>query len=48
MIYGHVIDVDSDAAVQRFHRQVADVERLMIASFERESDWRPAADAGRR
>ena len=48
MIYVHVIDVDSDAAVQRFHRQVADVERLMIASFERDSDWRPAGDGQRR
>lgn len=42
MIYVHVIDVGSDRAVNRFYRQVAEVERLLIASFERESDWRPA------
>jgi multicomponent Na+:H+ antiporter subunit E len=41
MIYVHVIDVGSEASVQRFYRQIADVERLMIASFERETDWRP-------
>lgn len=44
MIYVHVIDVGSEKSVQRFYRQVADVERLMIASFEREADWRPAPD----
>ena len=43
-IYAHVIDVDSDRAVQRFYRQVAVVERLLIAAFERESDWRPATE----
>ncbi|BBZ26497.1 Na+/H+ antiporter subunit E [Mycolicibacterium madagascariense] len=42
LIYVHVIDVGSDAAVQKFHRQIADVERLMIASFERDADWEPA------
>lgn len=34
MIYVHVLDVGSDRAVQRFHRQIAEVERLMIATFE--------------
>lgn len=43
MIYVHVIDVGSEKSVQRFYRQIADVERLMIASFEREADWRPSA-----
>jgi multicomponent Na+:H+ antiporter subunit E len=42
MIYVHVIDAGSEKSVQRFYRQVADVERLMIASFEREADWRPS------
>ncbi|TPG31601.1 Na+/H+ antiporter subunit E [Mycolicibacterium hodleri] len=42
MIYVHVIDAGSDKSVRRFHRQVADVERLMIASFERDSEWRPS------
>ena len=41
MIYVHVIDVGSDASVNRFYHQIAEVERLMIASFERDTDWRP-------
>jgi multicomponent Na+:H+ antiporter subunit E len=41
MIYVHVIDVDSERAVNQFYRQVAVVERLLIAAFEREADWRP-------
>lgn len=47
MIYVHVIDVGSARSVQRFYRQVAEVERLMIASFERESDWQPSAERER-
>lgn len=43
MIYVHVIDAGSDKSVQRFYRQVADVERLMIASFERDADWQPSS-----
>jgi multicomponent Na+:H+ antiporter subunit E len=42
MLYMHVIDVGNDRAVDRFYRQVADVERLLVAAFERENDWRPA------
>jgi multicomponent Na+:H+ antiporter subunit E len=45
MIYVHVIDVGSERSVAQFHRQVAEVERLMIASFERPADWRPALRA---
>ena len=44
MIYLHVIDVGSDRAMERFYRQVAKVERLLVATFEREADWRPSAD----
>jgi multicomponent Na+:H+ antiporter subunit E len=44
MLYMHVIDVGSDRTIAQFHRQVAKVERLLIASFERESDWRPALE----
>lgn len=40
-LYMHVLDVGSDRAVERFHRQVAVVERLLVASFERDEDWRP-------
>jgi multicomponent Na+:H+ antiporter subunit E len=46
MLYMHVIDVGSDRAVNRFYRQVAKVERLLVSAFERESDWRPAPRAG--
>jgi multicomponent Na+:H+ antiporter subunit E len=44
MIYVHVIDVGSERAVNRFYRQVAQIERLLVASFEREEHWRPSAD----
>jgi multicomponent Na+:H+ antiporter subunit E len=44
MIYLHVLDVGSDRAVERFYRQVAKVERLLVATFEREADWQPSAD----
>jgi multicomponent Na+:H+ antiporter subunit E len=44
MIYVHVIDVGSDRAVNRFYRQVAQIERLLVASFEREEHWRPSGD----
>ena len=37
MLYMHVIDVGSDRAVNRFYRQVAEVERLLVATFERDS-----------
>jgi multicomponent Na+:H+ antiporter subunit E len=44
MIYVHVLDVGSDRAVQRFYRQIAQMERLLVATFERDADWRPTAD----
>jgi multicomponent Na+:H+ antiporter subunit E len=44
MIYVHVIDVGSDRAVNRFYRQIAQIERLLVASFERDEDWRPATE----
>jgi multicomponent Na+:H+ antiporter subunit E len=44
MLYMHVIDVGSDRAMNRFYKQVAEVERLLVSTFERESDWRPSAD----
>jgi multicomponent Na+:H+ antiporter subunit E len=47
MLYMHVIDVGSDLAVSGFYRQVSEVERQLIATFERERDWRPAADKER-
>ena len=44
MIYVHVIDVGSDRAVARFYRQITQIERLLVASFERDEDWRPHAE----
>jgi multicomponent Na+:H+ antiporter subunit E len=44
MLYMHVLDVGSDRAVNRFYRQVAVVERLLVSTFEREADWRPSAE----
>lgn len=44
LIYVHVLDVGSDKAVARFYRQVAQIERLLVAAFERDADWRPARE----
>jgi multicomponent Na+:H+ antiporter subunit E len=44
MIYVHVLDVGSDRAVKRFYRQVSQIERLLVASFEREDHWRPSTE----
>lgn len=41
ILYCHVIDVGSAQSVERFYQQVAQVERLLLAAFERDSDWRP-------
>lgn len=42
VFYCHVIDVGSDRSIGRFYRQVAEVERLLMAAYERDDDWRPA------
>lgn len=39
ILYCHVIDVGSARSVERFYQQVAQVERLLLAAFERESEW---------
>jgi multicomponent Na+:H+ antiporter subunit E len=44
MIYVHVIDVGNDRAVARFYRQVEQFQRLLVAAFERDADWRPSAE----
>ncbi|WP_163801556.1 Na+/H+ antiporter subunit E [Mycolicibacterium sediminis] len=44
MIYVHVLDAGTERAVQRFYHQVAEVERLMIAAFEREAHWQPSPE----
>ncbi|ORV19628.1 Na+/H+ antiporter subunit E [Mycobacterium celatum] len=45
VLYCHVIDVGSGVAVDRFYRQVAEVERLVVAAYERDEDWQPAEEA---
>lgn len=42
LLYMHVIDVGSDRALSAFYHQVAVVERLLVATFERPEDWRAA------
>jgi multicomponent Na+:H+ antiporter subunit E len=37
LIYVHVIDVGNDKAVARFYKQVDQIQRLLIATFERET-----------
>jgi multicomponent Na+:H+ antiporter subunit E len=44
VVYVHVIDVGSERAVNRFYRQIEQIERLLVASFEREEHWRPATE----
>ncbi|GAA1187147.1 Na+/H+ antiporter subunit E [Mycolicibacterium alvei] len=46
ILYMHVIDVGSESTVQRFYRQVDQIQRLLVAAFERESDWQPSAERG--
>ncbi|WP_227997358.1 Na+/H+ antiporter subunit E [Nocardia australiensis] len=40
-VYVHVLDVGSEAAVDKFYRTTRRLERLLIASFERPTDWHP-------
>ena len=43
LIYVHVVDVGNDKAVARFYRQIAQIERLLVSTFERDADWQPSA-----
>ena len=43
LIYMHVINVGSEKTVARFYRQIERTERLLVAAFERDEDWQPAA-----
>lgn len=43
MVYVHVIDTSSQKAVRQFYHQIGQVERLLVASFERDSEWQSAA-----
>ncbi|HKV21845.1 MAG TPA: hypothetical protein VJR50_22670, partial [Mycobacterium sp.] len=42
LIYFHVIDVGNDKAVARFYGQVDQLQRLLIATFERETEFQQA------
>jgi multicomponent Na+:H+ antiporter subunit E len=42
MIYVHVLDVGNERTVQRFYAQVASLQKLLVTTFERDSDWRSA------
>jgi multicomponent Na+:H+ antiporter subunit E len=44
ILYVHVLGVGSSRAVNRFYHEVAQLERLLIAAFERPEDWIPAAE----
>lgn len=44
LLYCHVIDVGSADSVEKFYRQVAQVERLLVAAFERDSEWLPVEE----
>ena len=42
LIYVHVIDVGSEPRRRPgFYRQIAQMERLLVSTFERDADWRP-------
>jgi multicomponent Na+:H+ antiporter subunit E len=43
LVYVHVLGVDSPGSVDAFHKQVTDLERLLVAAFERDADWQPVA-----
>jgi multicomponent Na+:H+ antiporter subunit E len=44
MLYVHVLDVGSDRTVKRFYHQVDTLQKLLIAAFERDSDWKASAE----
>ncbi|WP_069164837.1 Na+/H+ antiporter subunit E [Nocardia altamirensis] len=43
IVYVHVLDVSSDAAVDKFYRTTRRLEKLLISSFERHSEWRSSS-----
>ena len=44
VIYVHVLDVGSPGVVSRFFHQITQMERLLVAAFERDEDWRPVSE----
>lgn len=43
LIYVHLLDVGSDRSVKQFYHQVHQLERLLVAAFERDAEWHAAA-----
>ena len=46
LLYVHVLDVGSRGVLDGFYREVAQLERLLIAAFERDRDFRPVTEEG--
>ncbi|OZE99445.1 Na+/H+ antiporter subunit E [Rhodococcoides fascians] len=42
LLYVHVLDMGSQKAVDSFYAYVRHLEKLFIAAFERDSDWKPS------
>ncbi|KOS57237.1 Na+/H+ antiporter subunit E [Rhodococcus rhodochrous] len=42
IVYVHVLDLSSDRAVAEFYRSARRIERLLISTFERNSEWQPS------
>jgi multicomponent Na+:H+ antiporter subunit E len=42
LLYVHVLDMGSQKAVDGFYAYVRHLEKLFIAAFERDSDWKPS------
>jgi len=42
IMYLHVLDVSTDRAVSDFYRSARLIERLLIETFERDSEWQPS------
>ncbi|MFD3812865.1 Na+/H+ antiporter subunit E [Rhodococcus sp. NPDC058639] len=42
IVYVHVLDVSTDRAVADFYRSARLIERLLIRTFERDSEWQPS------
>lgn len=45
LLYVHVLNVGAQRSVNQFYRQALQLERMLISTFERESEWRPATTA---
>ncbi|WP_205876235.1 Na+/H+ antiporter subunit E [Mycobacterium camsae] len=41
VLFCHVINAGSARAMETFRHQVTELERLLLAAFERDADWRP-------